>query len=530
MKIRKIKKIGTKMALIMTMCVFLLAIALIFISYLSYRKTFKNYYSDKAQDEAKLLAKFIDGDEIYKAYETMEKTDYYNELAGILGKVKSESDAAYIYIYYPYDDHFIYILDAFAQNQKNGYSEIGERFDYRDIEYKYLVPDVKNKTASHNVITADDAGFGEGVVAWAPILKSDGSLAAMIEVDYYLDDVKSSTMEYVKWFSTVVFIGILLILLVLLHSNNMILVNPLKSVTDSIASYQKGNVKYPEGGIKTGDEIQEVYDNYVNMISKIDAYTNDLTKVTAEKERISTELNVATKIQADMLPSIFPAFPDRSEFDLYATMNPAKEVGGDFYDYYMIDDDHLALTMADVSGKGVPAALFMVISKTLLKNTVLQGKLSPAEVLYNVNNLLCENNEEAMFVTVWLGIYTISTGKMICSNGGHEYPAIFRKDKGYELYEDEHGFVLGAMPDMPFTNYELEFNAGDKLFVYTDGVPEAINVSEELYGTDRLVEALNDASDLGPVSTIDNVKEDMDNYVKEAEQFDDITMLAIEFK
>ena len=248
-----------------------------------------------------------------------------------------------------------------------------------------------------------------------------------------------------------------------------------------------------------------------------------------EKQRIGAELHVATQIQASMLPCIFPAFPERKEFDIYAAMNPAREVGGDFYDFFLTDADHLALVMADVSGKGIPAALFMVIAKTLLKNAAQSG-LSPRAVLETVNNQLCENNEAEMFVTVWLGIYEISTGRLKVANAGHEFPAIKRANGEFALYKEKSGFVLAGMENARYREYNLELQKGDMLFIYTDGVAEATDAANTLYGTGRMLAALNRASDGTPKELLHAVKDDVDRFVGEAPQFDDITMLALQIK
>lgn len=249
------------------------------------------------------------------------------------------------------------------------------------------------------------------------------------------------------------------------------------------------------------------------------------------RQRIETELNVATQIQSDMLPRIFPAFPERREFDIYAGMTPAREVGGDFYDFFLLDRDRLAMVIADVSGKGVPAALFMVVTKTLLKNAVQTG-LSPKEALEKVNNQLCENNEAEMFVTVWLGVYEISTGKLTAANAGHEYPAIRRAGGSFELFKDRHGFVLAGMENVRYQEYELELGEGDTLFIYTDGVTEATDGSGNLYGTDRMLAALNQNQKHkpGPEELLHQIKTDIDRFVDTAPQFDDITMLSIQRK
>ena len=241
-----------------------------------------------------------------------------------------------------------------------------------------------------------------------------------------------------------------------------------------------------------------------------------------------SELNMANEIQSSMLPSIFPAFPNRREFDIYASMDPAREVGGDFYDFFMIDDNHLGVVIADVSGKGVPAALFMMISKTVVQNFAMMG-IDAAEVLTKANEALCSQNKMDMFVTTWIGILEISTGKMTCANAGHEYPAVCRGGT-YELLKDRHGFVLGGMDGARYKDYEIQLEKGDKIFVYTDGVPEATNLNNELYGTDRMIEALNHAVNVSPKETLKCVRASVDDFVGNAEQFDDLTMVCIEYR
>ena len=279
---------------------------------------------------------------------------------------------------------------------------------------------------------------------------------------------------------------------------------------------------------KTGDEIEGLSDSFGRMMNDINNYVSNLTVITAEKERIGAELNVATQIQADMLPRIFPAFPDRKEFDLFATMEPAKEVGGDFYDFFLIDDDHLGMVMADVSGKGVPAALFMVIAKTLIKNRAQLGG-TPAEVLAYANTELCEGNEAELFVTVWLAIMEISSGKGVAANAGHEYPAIRRASGEFELVKHKHSPAVATIEGIRFSEHEFELHPGDTLYVYTDGVPEATNKNDELYGTERMLGALNADPDATPETLLKNVRRSMDEFVGDAPQFDDITMLACKY-
>ena len=302
-------------------------------------------------------------------------------------------------------------------------------------------------------------------------------------------------------------------------------VQPLQILQKDVQMISKGNLEH-RAKIIQDDEIGELANAFNNMSASLQEYIKNLSSVMAEKERIGAELNVATQIQADMLPSIFPAFPEREEFDIYATMQPAKEVGGDFYDFFLIDDDHLAVVIADVSGKGVPAALFMVIAKTLLKNRAQMGD-SPAKVLEVVNNQLCENNKAEMFVTVWFGVMQISTGKIVAANAGHEKPIIRKADGEFEIFKDKHGFVMGGMEGMKYKEYEFEIEKGGCLFVYTDGVPEATSSESELFGMERLVQVLNEEKDAPLPDILKSVKGSIDKFVKDAPQFDDITMLAL---
>lgn len=276
-------------------------------------------------------------------------------------------------------------------------------------------------------------------------------------------------------------------------------------------------------------EVGYLARSYVRMITDLDVYMEHLTQITAEKERIGAELDVATHIQSSMLPCIFPAFPDRKEFDVFATMDPAKEVGGDFYDFFMVDDTHLAVVMADVSGKGVPAALFMVIGKTLIKDHTQPGQ-SLGEVFGDVNNLLCASNSEDMFITAFEGVLDLVTGEFVYVNAGHEPPYICRQGENFEPYTVESGFVLAGLEDMQYRDGVVQLHAGDRVFLFTDGVPEATNASNRLYGTERLYQCLNQNKELSLEMLLQRVKADVDEFVGEAPQFDDITMLCLEYK
>ena len=247
-----------------------------------------------------------------------------------------------------------------------------------------------------------------------------------------------------------------------------------------------------------------------------------------EKAVEDRDLMLASAIQENILPKSFPFLPDRKEFDLYASMTPAKEVGGDFYDFFMVDDDHIALVMADVSGKGIPAALFMMAARTMIKNRAMT-ETSPAKILYDVNNQLCEGNKLELFVTVWLAIIELSTGKGVAANAGHEHPAIKRNDDEYHLEIYRHSPAVATIEGINFKEHEFVLNPGESLFVYTDGVPEATNSEKELFGNDRMLEALNKNPDAMPKETLDNVMAGIGEFVQDSKQFDDITMLCIKY-
>ncbi|MBI5681381.1 MAG: SpoIIE family protein phosphatase [Methanobacterium sp.] len=269
--------------------------------------------------------------------------------------------------------------------------------------------------------------------------------------------------------------------------------------------------------------------SFEKMTRDLEIYIKNLEKVTAEKERINTELNVAKKIQADMLPRKFPAFPGQDEFDIYATNIPAKEVGGDFYDFFLIDENHLAIVIADVSGKGVPAALFMVIAKTLIKTQAQLGK-NPEEVFATVNNQLCEGNDENMFVTAWMGILEIETGKFTYVNAGHNLPLLKHANKDYNWLKSKPGFVLAGMENIKYYQEEITLEQGDRIYLYTDGVTEAINCDDELFGDLRLLKIMNTKKDSSLKELLFYVQDKINIFVRDREQFDDITMLIMEYK
>ncbi len=382
-----------------------------------------------------------------------------------------------------------------------------------------------------NTVDSVDNEYGYNYTYCQPLVLNGekiGLLCADASVNYVTNETRAA-IEHLTLTSA----GILLAATVLLFANlqNGIL-RRIVRLEHEVVTYSE--TKDPQTAVtireKKGpnDELGSLADRFADMIGSLDVYMNDLQKVTAEKERIGAELSVATQIQADMLPRIFPAFPGRNEFELFASMDPAKEVGGDFYDFFLIDPDHLAVVMADVSGKGVPAALFMVIAKTLIKNRAQMG-VSPAEVLAYTNEQLCEGNDAELFVTVWMAIIEISTGRGIAVNAGHEHPVICRKGGEYELVVYRHSPAVATLEGLRFREHEFRLYPGDSLFVYTDGVPEATNAHDEMFGNQRMLDAINEVRDQSPEARLRHVKEAIDGFVGDAPQFDDITMLCLDY-
>lgn len=466
----------------------------------------------------------------YGAFAQVQSSPAYVSLFQTLSDIKESNNILWSYICYMDEQtgKAVYIIDADTPENANpsGYCD--------DIEPDNLALMQQGEYDFPAYITNYDE-YGWLVSASSGIVNEEGTIIANAYVDISMNDVMADRATFLHQLGLMILLATMVMVIAIYYLVRRSVVKPINLLASATSNFlsDKENVDGQSAisalEIRTSDEIGMLTQSVQEMEREINTYISDLTTVTAEKERIGAELGVAAKIQAAMLPNIFPAFPERHDMDIYATMTPAKEVGGDFYDFFFIDDVHLAMVMADVSGKGVPAALFMVIAKTLLKNSAQAG-LSPQSILERVNNQLCENNEAEMFVTVWIGILNIKTGELDCANGGHERPAVAKKDGSFTLYHDQHGLVLGGMEDMPYTQYQLKLVPGDRLFLYTDGVTEATNVHEALFGEERMVQSLNRHRHKSLEEQLHGLQADIDGFVGQAPQFDDITMMAFELK
>lgn len=394
-----------------------------------------------------------------------------------------------------------------------------------------------------NVISYIEMGFSEILFSWfEPVPYGDGTVEVYVQSEVSHRNVWPDVLAFVVLFSLTLLAAVVLLGQLFGRKVRRLIVTPVNAVAAAAAEYVSDHregkperAHFSALGVHTGDELEDLANAMSDMEREIGTYEKDLMRITAEQERISTELDLATRIQADMLPSVFPRFTGDERFAIAASMTPAKEVGGDFYDFFLIDRDHMALVVADVSGKGVPAALFMMISKTLLKNEAMHGA-GPAAILSEVNAQLCENNQEMMFVTVWLGILDLKTWELTFADAGHENPLLYHEGK-WTYVEKRNGIGLAMLePELlelkmkgnpPFVDQKLQLAPGDILFQYTDGVTEAANASEEMFGEERLLEAMGRAPSTKPERLLEHLRENLEEFVGDAPQFDDITMLAI---
>ena len=454
--------------------------------YLQYDNTIRELYNKNGYVIGNIILDNIDHDRVAGYAETWTQDEYYPEMEEYLRGVQEASGAAYIYIVTVNPDQTVkYVYDSsgvFA-----GTDPVSAYFD--EVWAAYT-----EGKAPNNYMVRHSKKYGFLTSSMLPVKDSSGKVVALLFVDIWMQTIIGTLQSYILRM-VLISLGVLAIFSVvywLFMRKNFI--GPLMRIRKNVTEFAKNDTVTSTSldEIQTGDEIQETAESISTMESDIIKYIDNIQTITKEKERIGAELNVATQIQADMLPRIFPAFPGRKDMDIFASMDPAKEVGGDFYDFFLVDDDHLCMVMADVSGKGVPAALFMVIAKTLIKNQALLGK-SPSEILFNV------------------------------------HPCLRRAGQNYELIQYRHSPAVAVMEGMNFREHDFELHPGDQLFVYTDGVPEATSAEKELFGAERMLDALNADPDAEPGQVLINVRKAVDGFVKEAEQFDDLTMLCLKY-
>jgi len=477
----------------------------------------------------KSAAEYIDGDTLEKYIATKEADVYYTDMQRYFTANVENSNLLDFYVGIPMEDGVFFVWDA----PKTGCAyQLGDMISYSefDEDTKEYLHSIFCTNPPEEIITGyeNDTYIA---TACSPIFNSAGEPVAVVAADLLMPNVKTEIQSALLAVILTIILLVLLLAISFFAFVRKLVILPIQRLNDASKSIVDNLEKdeQPRIDIRTGNEIEELSDSFRQMYLEIRDYIQRLNTVTAEKERISAELDVAARIQASMLPCIFPPFPERKEFEIFATMDPAKEVGGDFYDLFMVDEEHLAIVVADVSGKGVPAALFMVIGKTLIKDhTGFHSDLG--DVFTEVNDILCASNSEEMFITAFEGVLNIKTGEFRYVNAGHETPFICKKDGTYEPFPVKAGFVLAGIEGMRYHGGSLMLSPGDRLFQYTDGVTEATDRENRLYGMERLTATLAENSDKAPMELLAAVKADVDGFVAGAPQFDDITMLCLHYR
>lgn len=554
---KKNLSLGKKAVIVILLFAFALTVTAVMNSYRIYAKTMDEHYRMLAIDVARTAAQLSDTDwvnsfreeveQIYSrnpapVFDTKEELRAYYEqydslkdgeflaVQETLKKIRDSNGVLSLYIAYVDADSKtgVYLVDADT-------SENGCQTGDWDIIYEQNYEVFEHPEISFPAYITDTQEYGWLCSAGVAIKDESGKVVAHSIVDISMEDVMHDRQLFLIHICLVLLAVTTVLAVLFIRLVNYMVVNPINALAEAAVSYvedkkkdmgDSGQTVLENLPVHTKDEVGHLYMAMQQMAKDINGYIESITAITAEKERIGAELSVATQIQASMLPCIFPAFPERSEFDIYATMTPAKEVGGDFYDFFLIDPDHLAIVIADVSGKGVPAALFMVITKTLIKNHVQLGE-SPGEAFTAVNKTLCENNEAGLFVTAWMGILTISTGDLVYTNAGHNPPLLGRKDGSFEYLKMRSGLVLAGMEGIRYREAELKLDSKDMLYLYTDGVTEATDTYEKMYGEANLREYLNSHKEESLENILHGIKADLDQFSKGAPQFDDITMLVL---
>jgi len=520
-----------------------LTIAISLFSYATSKSYLEEMYAERVMTNSDAIASMLDVEDVKTILaEGGDQTPEYKEMYDLFNTLKKDGDITFLSLVVPDEDSVCFYIDAMVEEMGDDpanqlpydsdilYVDAANPDDPADME-KYITIWERyrdNKGIDEPLVTDNDYGYNYTGVS--VILDENGN--AIAEIQYILDmsEVRAYLNSFLINMLLISFAIIGITIIVYIFFVRKMVTKPvgeLTSFTKEITKTSKFENQRIE--IKTGDEIQSLSESFNFMLAELENYIANLSKVTAEKERIGAELDIAKHIQASMLPCIFPAFPERKEFDIYATMEPAKEVGGDFYDFFMVDDTHLAIVMADVSGKGVPAALFMVIGKTLIKDHTTPGR-DLGKVFTDVNRLLCESNSEELFITAFEGVLDLVTGEFVYVNAGHEMPFICKAGGDFEPYKIRAAFVLAGMEGMKYRAGSMMLEPGDKIFQYTDGVTEATNLQNGLYGMDRLGAILNKVKNGTPNDILPAVKKDIDEFVGEADQFDDITMLCLEYK
>ena len=518
--------------------VLLLSVVFSLVGYISFTASLTREYTDTGFRTANTAATLVDGNRMEAYLAGTEDDPDYTLTQQRMDTLCKKMGLIFVYVISvdTTDYHsFVCVFDS-VNEELTDYPRwpLGMRRDTTNDEYQQIYRDLYENDLSFGTLyrTTNLNGADPHLTMLIPVKNDKGTVTALLCLQAKMQELVSGRKPYlINIVIATILFGFLIGAVAVIYMRKHF-VSPLRKVTQEanrFASEKRPPQEALSGQISRILEISVLADSIHTMETDMLRYMENLTAVTAEKQRIGTELSIASQIQEGSVPSSFPAYPDRPEFDIYASMTPAKEVGGDFYDFFLVDDDHLAIVMADVSGKGIPAALFMMVTMILIKDRTLMGS-TPGEILTFVNDRICESNMADMFVTVWLGIYEISTGNLIAANAGHDDPAVCRKGASFAIVKNRHGMVLGGMAGMKYRDFMLQLNPGDKLFLYTDGVPEASNANNQMLTIDGMLQALNADAAGSPQEILQTVWDKVNQFVADAPQFDDLTMLCLERK
>ena len=539
--IDKIKKLRSNMAFNITAVIMLLLIAfgtfVCVAGIWKFSSAFDDEYSNTTYHIADTAASLVNGDHI-KEYLAGQQEEEYNRTKRILNAYCTRMSVSLVYVIdVDQSDYgrFVSVFNAVDNSVDDSNYKEWERGYQRETtneNYRSAYIDIYEGESPYEIIYRFNPGPGlhQHITMIVPVKNSEGKVAALLCVQRPISELASAIGSFVTYIVIAALILSVIVVQFLARFLRKWVVGPIRTISNEATRFARENTKGKElGDVSKYEEIYNLSRSIDKMETDMVKYVDNLTLVTAERERIGTELSFAKQIQYSSLPTKFPAFPDRGEFDVYAYMRPAKEVGGDFYNFILVDNDHLAMWIGDVSDKGVPAALFMMAINIMISLRTSMGG-TPAQIMEHVNDRVCEHNGENLFVTIWLGILEISTGKLTFVNAGHEDPAVCHKDGEFELYKTRHNIAVGIEPGMVYKDYELQLGKGDKIFIYTDGVPEATDPYDKLFSTDRMTQALNECRDGSPQELLENINKRVKEFVGDRTQFDDLTMLGLELK
>ena len=503
------------------------------IGYRLFTTYFTEEYNASTYKAALIAQKIVDADRLdYYLQDGGDESEDYKLTYERITDICNTQDISLIYVIKPEQDYknFTAIIDCVSAD--SGYTpwEPGTMDDTPDALHEEAYRRIMNQKSRKEVVIRPDSKHPHTTVM-IPAVGSDGQVRGIICAQRFLSELDEARQDFVY---NIIFATIIMIIVIMIFSMIVIkhqVVKPIREIVSEANRFAKSGTKgETELSTKAGrvKEIHELAKSIDKMEDDTVKYIEDLTDVTKKNERINTELDLATKIQNGILPKKDNVVADRKEFDLGAYMKPAKKVGGDFYDFFMVDDTHLAILIADVSDKGYGAAMFMAVAKTLIKTRIKMGG-SARDIISYADRTIAEGNAAGMFVTAWLGIIDLETGHVNACNAGHDYPAVMKSDEGFSIVKTNHGPPIAFLPGANFVESDFDLRKGGRIFLYTDGLNEAKSVDGGRFGTDRILEVLNNNIEKDNDSIIEEMRNAVEKFAEGEEQFDDMTMLSFTY-